>query len=297
VQDALEQLTRHPADDAVDRLVDNVRSLAVAACVARADASRIAGTVRAYPEAAGAIAAASTMEDMIRAASVIGKDAWTPHQREPRARSMDAAARRCDPRATCAARGKLQEALQSEAWRTNPEAFLQLAAAAGADARVQAVIRRAPSAARCLLQDGAGELAAWQCGRLAGRRHPGCAAAGGDDERRRSRARLWCARRRGRRAVVQDTHDQWKGGHLGEAVNRLVNAVHQLAMAAGMQGTDAKRIEDLVRACPHAAEAIAAASTTEGMMAAAQTSGEDAWAPRRGARGRDRARAVGVTVR
>jgi hypothetical protein len=76
-----------------------------------------------------------------------------------------------------------------------------------------------------------------------------------------------------------------------------VNAVHQLAMAAGMQGTDAKRIEDLVRACPHAAEAIAAASTTEGMMAAAQTSGEDAWAPRRGARGRDRARAVGVTVR
>lgn len=85
---------------------------------------------------------------------------------------------------------------------------------------------------------------------------------------------------------MQDTHDQWKGGHLGEAVNRLVNAVHQLAMAAGMQGTDAKRIEDLVRACPHAAEAIAAASTTEGMMAAAQTSGEDAWAPRRGARGR-----------
>ena len=168
MQDALEQLTRHPADDAVDRLVDNVRSLAVAARVARADANRIADIVRAYPEAAGAIAAASTMEDMIRAASVIGKDAWTPHQREPRARSMDAAARRCDPRATCAARGKLQEALQSEAWRTNPEAFLQLAAAAGADHQMLLVIKGKPSAARCLLEGEVGEVAAWRCGRLAG---------------------------------------------------------------------------------------------------------------------------------
>ena len=92
MRDALEQLSRHPAGDGVGPLVASIRGLAVAARAAGLGADRIADTVRAYPEAASAIAAASTAQDMIRAASEMGNDAWTSHQREPRARSMDAAA-------------------------------------------------------------------------------------------------------------------------------------------------------------------------------------------------------------
>ena len=92
MRDALEQLSRHPAGDGVDPLVASVRSLAVAAGATGPDASRLADTVHTYPEAASAIAAASTVQDMIRAASEMGNDAWTSHQREPRARSTDAAA-------------------------------------------------------------------------------------------------------------------------------------------------------------------------------------------------------------
>ena len=83
MRDALEQLSRHPAGDAVVPLVESARSLAMAAGATGPDAYRLAGTVRAYPEAAGAIAAASTAQDMMRAASAMGKDAWTSHQRGP----------------------------------------------------------------------------------------------------------------------------------------------------------------------------------------------------------------------
>jgi hypothetical protein len=179
VRDALEQLSRHPAGDGVDPLVASVRGLAVAADATELEADQIAGIVRDYPDAARAIAAASTAQDMVHVAtsSFRGKDAgegrtWDePRSGAPGARALGVAASRCVTRAIGAARAGLRRALQSEAWRASPdarEALVQLAAAAGADDHVLAVIEVAPSAARCLLERGVGEVAAWRCGRLAG---------------------------------------------------------------------------------------------------------------------------------
>ena len=78
---------------------------------------------------------------------------------------------------------ELAEALRSGAWRTDStakDALVQLATAAGADGPVLVVIRNAPSAARCLLEDGANVTAAWRCGRP-GRREAAFRARGGGE--------------------------------------------------------------------------------------------------------------------
>ena len=99
VRDALEQLSRHPAGDSVDPLVASVRGLAVAADATELEADQIAGIVRDYPDAARAIAAASTAQDMVRVATLLfeGKDAGEGHSETSRDRARRERARLASP--------------------------------------------------------------------------------------------------------------------------------------------------------------------------------------------------------
>jgi hypothetical protein len=80
-------------------------------------------------------------------------------------------------------------------------------------------------------------------------------------------------------AVVQDRQQQWQQKSGGSA-DELVESVWTLATVAGASSDDADRVAAIVRVCPDAAGAIAAASTAEGMVKETREHGEDAGAGR-----------------
>lgn len=170
----------------------------------------------------------------------------------------------------CAAREKLREALQSGAWRTDSvdrDALVQLAAAAGDNPAVQAVIENAPSAARCLLEGEASVLVAWRYGRLGARGGAMC------NRRADECASMTCGC-----AVVQDRLQQRQQQRSDETTNELVRSVRAFMAVVNASNTDIGTVAAAVRACPDVASAIVAASTAADMVDAAREHGEDAGA-------------------